>query len=193
MKHLLFVLLSLILSWSTYAADLPKLRDLFEQEFTAGYTEGECGKNVEEFVKKAKFSGINIQGVMLLEIQQGGNLFVYHARSNGPKPDRRVFFHHYAIVVSQNGWSLDSQDFVIDFDFGNQPRIVLLKEYLETMLMSPRLRGKPELVDKDFEIGLTRFTVANAQAFVSSKTPSERKQALLFKDLKMKEVYRSLW
>ncbi len=191
MKHL-FLILSFLISSSVTAADLGALTSLFRKEFNPGYTEGKCGENVQGFVKKAQQLGINIQGVLLLEIEQGGNLYVYHARSNYSAPGSRVFFHHYAIVVSQNNMHLDAQDVVFDFDFGNQPRIVPLREYFEAMLMSPKLHGKPELVKQDFEMGLTKFNVINAQALINSTTPSQRKSALLFKELKMKDLYPSL-
>lgn len=191
MKHVLLVF-CLLISFSVTAADLVALRSLFQKEFNFGYTEGKCGENVEKFVKKAQQKGINIQGVLLLEIEQGGDLYVYHARSNHSAPGSRVFFHHFAIVVSQNNMKLDSKDVVIDFDFGNHPRIVPLRKYFETMLMSTKLHGKPELVKTDFEMGLTKFNVVNAQVYINSTTSSQRKSALLFKGLKMQELYPSL-
>lgn len=192
MKNIITILALFLISFISLAADIPSINRLFEKEFFSGYTEGKCEKNIEGFIKKASELGIDLKGVIILEINQSGSIWVYHARQKNTPPASLMWFHHYVAVISQDDWELNQGDLVIDFDFGNTPRLVPIREYLEKMLMTNDLWGNLDRVNRDFAMGLTNFTGVKAEAYIKAVNPAEQEVTGIFENLKMRALYARL-
>jgi hypothetical protein len=187
------------------AADLSGLKALFQQEFLQGYEEGKCGLNIDGFVKKAAQKKIDLTCALLVHVEGGGDVSAKFARSRTSEPTKRTWFHHYIMIAPPNrqckssGYALRGTDSVIDFDFGNSPRVLPLKEYLETMWVPNRVVSDPNLARTDFTMGITSFSAVDAYAYLKAIQVSDprrastlKKDAVVIEKITLRSVYLSL-
>ncbi len=192
------------LSLSARAADVEGLVDLFEQEYVSGYDDGRCQYNIRYFTAKARAQGIDLSGAIYLTVLGYGNLWYYHGRSRpGQAPTSGVWFHHYVLAIPTDGskgakFSPDRNYAVLDFDFGNTPKLVDLRTFLREMFMPLSARKDESRIDSTFELGLITLTGHSVTALVdqldsSGEFPSgSESRALLFKDAKFRDFFFSL-
>jgi hypothetical protein len=137
-----FVSLAIVLNAFAAFAQTP-LAPLFESTFESNYRAGECGTNIMNLVKLANQSGLDTSAMNIIQITNKG-LFNfgmvggYEARAyRFPPPTRekiaytdlRSWFHH--VVLEHEGY-------IYDYDFGIEPRITPVAEYVERMFLPDR-------------------------------------------------------
>jgi hypothetical protein len=194
----------LSLSSSAQAADVEGLAHLFKQEFVSGYESGRCQYNTRFFTAKAQSQGIDLEGALYITIEGYGDISYYHGRTkSGQAPSSGIWFHHYFLIVPSDGvrspeFSPERNYIVIDFDFGNTPKLVDLKTYLSEMFMSPSVRNDPSKIETTFDLGLIKLTAHDVTKLIEEINPSgeftsaAEARATQFKDIKFREFYRKL-
>ncbi len=199
----LFVALSCLPS-VTYGADVNGVRNLFEEVFDSGYESGRCQYNIRAFADHAHTSGIDLRGALYLAIRGYSHVWYYHARTRlGGELGTGAWYHHYVLIVpaddSRSGkFSPDREYFVVDFDYGNEPRLVDLRTYLSTMFMSKAVRENESLMDQRIEYGLLKVTAHDVSKLAGElradgEFPSAaEKSALVFDESPFIDFYREL-
>lgn len=122
-----FFLTLLFLAQVSFAADLPRLTKLFSENFRNLYVPRNCGSNIERLVKLADQKGIDLTNSYVVVLENPGfwNLQAFGAR--GLKPgDRQAWYFHVILLAD---------DKVLDFDFGNSPRVVPFKTWVKEMFV----------------------------------------------------------
>ncbi|MBU6153343.1 MAG: hypothetical protein KGP28_03480 [Bdellovibrionales bacterium] len=123
---------------------------------------------------------------------------VYHARNAHGLPERRTWFHHYFAVIPSHSdchreaYRPRNTDYVLDFDFGNQPLLVPLRTYLETMWLSKRLHRNPDALRTDFSAGITSFQVVDAVRALRAETPDARRKSVIIEKIRLRDLYLGL-
>lgn len=191
-------------SFPSRAADVEGLVALFEQEFVSGYEDGKCQYNTRYFTAKARAQGIDLSGAIYLTVQGYGDIWYYHGRSRpGRPPSSGVWFHHYVLAIPTDGskaaeFSPERGYAVLDFDFGNEPKLVDLRTFLSEMFMSSSVRNDESKIDSTFELGLLKLTGHSVEKLVdqlgsNGEFPSgSEAKAVQFKEVKFRDFYRSL-
>ena len=142
MKFLFFILL---FTQVTFAADLPRLQKLFQENFRTLYVPNKCGTNIDKFVKLADKERIDLTNSYVAVLENPGfwNLQAFGAR--GLKPgDRQPWYFHVILIAD---------DKVLDFDFGNSPRVIPFKTWVKEMFVP---KGKVD-VPYDYKKDLPYF------------------------------------
>lgn len=126
MKKILLILL-IVLSQTTFAADLPRLKKLFRENFNSLYVPRACGTNIEKFVKLADKEGVDLTNSYVVVLEGPGfwNLQSFNAR--GQKPGGRQPWYFHVILVAD--------DQVLDFDFTNTPTFLPFRSYIKEMFV----------------------------------------------------------
>lgn len=204
MKKLLSgLLLSVTLSLSAQAADYKALQTLFKKEFYTHYESAKCQFNTRKFVVRAWKKDVDIRGALFLQVTGYGSINYYYGRSGGSSPSGGAWFHHYALIVptdnkSDSTFSPDRNYVVIDFDFGNSPRVVDFKTYIEEQFIPKYLHGNDEKIRKNFDLGLMKFTAFDVNRLVShidetgDLSYSLEKSAAEFTETKLRDLYFKL-
>jgi hypothetical protein len=138
----IFISLFLILvSFSSWSADLPKIEKLFKNTFWTIYQERYCGRNIESFSTQALEEKINMRGAYIMEIRNAGfdtfgMVASLNAREAGrlytPERSEPPFRQpgganwHFHVVLLADG-------VVHDYDFGNIAEPIPMKQYFEKM------------------------------------------------------------
>jgi hypothetical protein len=188
----------LLAAGNSVAADVKRIAERYQAEFHSGYTEGQCGQNINGFLMRLIQARVDISCVVGFLADGGGDVSVYHARNPYGAPERRTWFHHYFVVIpthagcEREAYQPRKTDQVVDFDFGNEPRLVPFREYLETMWLSKRLHSNPSAVRTDFSAGITSFQVVDASRALRSRTPDERKRSVMIEKLRLRDAYISI-
>ncbi len=189
------------------AADNDAIVDTFQTAYYSSYQEGQCGPNIDGFLKKLVQSRLDISGLLLVHIDGGGDLWAYSTRNEHGSPDRSVWFHHYIMLLPPKNLISSDMSFsiedvlhyeVIDFDFLNQPTVIKFKEYLGQMFIPASIRNNPEKIQKDFSLGIIKFDFVDAEKYSQSWDPSLnanqardlRNNSLVKEKIKFKEIYR---
>ncbi len=202
---IIFILL-VCFSESALSADLEGLTSLFTQGFDSGYESGQCQFNIRKFTAKARSQGIDLSGALYLTFRSSDSseIWYYHGRSGrNQAASRGAWFHHYVLIVpgddsSSSEFSPARKYSVIDFDFGNSPRVVDLRTYLREMFMSESVRRNESKIESNFELGLLKLTAHDASKLVSQLNPNgefprgAEAEATLFENVRFKNFYRSL-
>ncbi len=158
----LIVLLLLLSSFSiqiAQAADLNSLSALFKKHYWGSfYREGKCGPNSEYFVRLALNKNIDLDGTMIVHVEnKGGDTFgmvaAVQAREQGryisgptetrnrTYPEREIGeanWYYHAFVVADG--------YVFDFDFQNNPTIIGFADYIYAMFVPNAKRSNPEFI-----------------------------------------------
>jgi hypothetical protein len=113
------------------AADLNALAALFASRWHSGYEPGRCGVNSMKLLDAAGEAGIDLRGVSLVMLQDRGfsnfgMVQALFAREDGPRntPGLRNWFQHVF---------LEADGYVLDFDYGNEPRVEPASAYFPRM------------------------------------------------------------
>lgn len=140
-----FVLLFVLLTQFSFAADLPKLQSLFAANFNTMYVPRQCGTNIDKFVKLADKNRIDLTNSYVVTLRNPGfwNLQAFSARGTQPGSRQPWFFH--VIFVADNK--------VLDFDFTNSPKVVPFQTWLKEMFIP---KGKID-INYDFRKDLPYF------------------------------------
>lgn len=143
MKKLLLLLL--LLSQATFAADLPRLKKLFRENFNTLYVPRACGTNIGKLVKLADSQGIDLTNSYVVVLENPGfwNLQAFGAR--GSKPGERQAWYFHVVLIAD--------DQVFDFDFGNTPKVVPFKSWMKEMFVP---KGKID-IPYDYKKDLAYF------------------------------------
>jgi len=146
MKQTLLITLISLFSHGVFAQKNPALFNQFKKDFSKNYVENQCGSNILGFLGRAEKSGQKIYNAHILEISNKGfSLFglinAEFARESGrlnPNsasdgmrnlPGETNWYHHVVL-------ELDGE--IYDFDFGNQPKVVSVKDYFEKMFLDDK-------------------------------------------------------
>lgn len=121
----------------------PNLDQAFRETFVSGYRGGACGQNINNLLELAKARGEKIESYTVLHLRNEGMsnlglLMAEYARGEGSRlrtpvnginfdAGRKNWYFHIALLAG---------DKVYDFDFGNEPRVVSLREYIQTMFLT---------------------------------------------------------
>lgn len=129
-RKLVFAGLLFFSAADLHAADVERLKALFEKNFHTFYQEGKCGQNIERLVRAAVRQGIDLSGAEVVHLEnQGldtfGMVAAHQARETVDWDGNRVgidmnwFFH---VVLLADGY-------VFDFDFRNVPTVLDVRSY----------------------------------------------------------------
>ena len=134
----------------------------FVDSFESGYKPSKCGPNITNFIKRLKGADENVSNSKVLTISNKGfSLFllinaeygrrtVLNANGELQEPGQQNWYHH---VI------LENEGMIYDFDFGNTPEILSVKDYFEKMFLNesennthPAHKVGREIKLKDYEI-----------------------------------------
>lgn len=202
-RYLKIITVFILTSFTSLSADLNRIKLEFENAYYSNYEEGQCGLNIDGFAKNLSKQGVDIGGVILVYVDGGGDLWAYSARSGYGDPVRRVWFHHYIMLIP----AVDNMDvynqpkdllqyYVVDFDFLNQPTIVTFKDYLEQMFMPPSTRANKDRIARDINLGLMKFSLVDAPRSISIHNAKDvrdskklKKEFMIAEDVKFRDIY----
>jgi hypothetical protein len=132
-----FILATVVLSTAFLAMgqDYGILEKNFKSTFETHYEARQCGKNIQEFLKRAKMIGFDMQHISVVTIKNKGySVFgmvnAEWARISAfdrPVAGEANWYHHVVAV--------DDRSFVYDFDFDIKPTILPLRQYVEKMFL----------------------------------------------------------
>ncbi len=135
------LLLSAILSTSSFAGSAHELIPLFQKRFFENYVSARCGDNIRGLLDEAHVRGLDLSSAELIVItNQGpsvmGLVNAELARSeDGSKPGEQNWYHH--VILAFDG-------LVFDFDFTNDPTPLPVAPYFEKMFLEEmRDRDRP--------------------------------------------------
>lgn len=111
-----------------YAADLPRLRDLFIENYDNYYEPRYCGRNIARFVKEATKQNIDLTNSYILKIVGAGFLETSGFYTREGVDQRKMLGYFHVVFVVDNH--------VIDFDL-NRPVILKLEEYIRLQFTPP--------------------------------------------------------
>lgn len=132
-----FALLALNLCLGTEVASASSsLESLFVYHFHNVYQARQCGTNILKFVEAIEKQNGAVDNMRIVYIENKG--FSYFGLLNAERGRSQRFekpfvdevnWYHHVIAVNEEGW-------VYDFDYGIEPRIVHISEYLESMFLN---------------------------------------------------------
>lgn len=154
MKKWILILFSSLLIQNSFAADLPRLKELFTANFTAPFYQNDLVNSVkrtEKFIRLALSQGIDMEGALyailtrvdergsiyypLYELRDEARFFKYDTRpGRSNKSPETVLFHDFLIA----------DGYVFDFYFRESPTVLPLDQYAYEMLI-------PKKMQRDFE------------------------------------------
>ena len=176
----------LFLLFSTQLFAQGNVAELFEEHFHTKYIPGRCGINALNFIKSAeenfgaaneltivsmKNTGLSVFGMINAEKTRG-------LRYQKPAVVEANWYHH-AFVVDNNGM-------VYDFDFGIEPRITHINEYLEEMFLN-----EPECENKGWSgrfCAGRKYKLSDYEMIAISGADSLKKDEGGMKKMYMKDV-----
>ena len=141
------LIIALLFIASTAFAQTP-IAPVFESTFDSNYQAGKCGINIMNLVALAQKEGLDISRMRIIQITNKGNFNFgmvggFEARAYRTPPstglriaysDLRNWYHH--VILEHDG-------FIYDYDFGTEPEILPVADYIERMF----------LVDKKWSMG----------------------------------------
>jgi len=142
--HKIFILFfTLLFSFSSWSADLPKLAKLFSNTFWTVYQERYCGRNIEALSAEALEKKIDMKGAFIMEIRNAGfdtfgMVAALNAREAGRPYVPARLIPPFRVPGSSNWYFhavLLADGVVHDYDFGNVASPTPLKEYIEKMFL----------------------------------------------------------
>jgi hypothetical protein len=130
-----------------------QLESLIPVSFLEDYEAGKCASNILRFLQRLRAAHISIGEFRFVRVENSGNssfgyVNVEWSRNSGQRlfqsdsyghrfaPGERNFGHHSFLVFQGN---------VIDFDFGNEPTVVGLGNYITQMFLD-QTRTKQEFL-----------------------------------------------
>lgn len=122
-----FILLLLLASQFTFAADLPRLRKVFQDNYNTLYTPRACGKNIDKLVKLADANKIDLTNSYYVVLNNPGFWMLQAFSARGLKYGDRQSWSFHVILVADN--------YVFDFDFNNRPTVVPFNTYIKEMFV----------------------------------------------------------
>jgi len=139
----IFILLFLITFQLTWASERDVIQ-VFHQKYYTSYESGKCGRNILEFLRNASSFEQDLTDAKIIEITNEGfsvmglvnAVFAREAGMMNPKfpqeglrrlPGSKNWYHH--VVLLNKGK-------IYDFDFGNTPSVLTVKDYFEKMFLS---------------------------------------------------------
>jgi hypothetical protein len=183
MRHFLFLCLALVTA-AIPAQASPEAAKAFQETFLTGYRSGRCGANILKLLEKIRAEGGDISRMNVVEIRNPGftDLGMVNAewvRNEGrPLPlktkdiwlspgSRNWYFH----VV------LESSGEIYDFDFGNEPTVLPVRDYVEKMFLQEQSgegglsSHQPEKKLKDYTVNLIPAEAFLREPVMSQETP----------------------
>lgn len=171
-----FISLFLILvSFSSWSADLPKLAKLFKGTFWSIYQERYCGRNIESLSAQALEEKIDMRGAYIMEIRNAGfdtfgMVASLNARESGrlynPERSKPPFRQpgganwHFHVVLLADG-------VVHDYDYGNTAQPIRMDHYFEKMFIpSERLK---DIQYKKKKIGAYEISLYPVDDYLTAK------------------------
>lgn len=130
-----FLIATLLLFTHTAFAS-PQLAEEFKSTWVSGYKAGQCGQNIMDLLNRAQAKGIDVSNARIVSFNNDGYLLsVMHRRGAGvplekpigdirSAPGIRNFYFH--AVLEKDG-------LIYDYDFGNEPQIVPIQDYIRRM------------------------------------------------------------
>lgn len=172
----LFLLFSLLISFSSFAADVRALKDLFAKSFwTKMYEQNYCRDNIERFAMAAQKEGIDLDNSYIIQfVNNGFDMFglvaAISVREQGrliePKPVNPPYrnigtsnWNYHAILVADGE--------IFDFDFTNQPRVLKLQAYFNEQFIPAS--KKEDLKYKKDKIGPYMLSLYPTESYLEYK------------------------
>lgn len=122
-----YLFLLLLLTQASFAADLPKLQSLFKTNFNSFYAPRFCGQNIERLVRAADEKRIDLTNSYVAVLKHDGFWGLQAFSARGVVGQRQPWGFH-VILIADN--------YVFDFDFTNQPKVLPMKQYFPEMFTS---------------------------------------------------------
>jgi hypothetical protein len=125
-KTLIRATIFIILTTSTaQAADIPRLAQLFQQNFNSFYQPRYCGPNTARFANAAQKLNIDLSNSYVLRLVGGGfwETSGFYTRNSTTERDMLGYFH--MVFVADN--------YVFDFDL-HEPLVLPLEDYIRLQL-----------------------------------------------------------
>ncbi len=170
----LFLTVALVFNALTAFAQTP-LAPVFQSTFESNYRAGECGTNIMNLVKLANQGGLDTSSMHIVQITNKG-LFnfgmvgAYEARGyRFPPPTRekiaytdlRSWYHH--VILEHNG-------FIYDYDFGVEPQITPVAEYIERMFLpNKKWSMGSQITPREERLSKYQVEVHSAQDYLAAK------------------------
>lgn len=157
----IYFLASCFLQSTVWAADLPRLKKLFENTWTSNYVERYCGLNIENLVSKAMDENIDLDGVQIVGLKDhGGWMFgmVSAVQARGATrfaPGERNWYFHVFLLADGK---------VLDYDFTNTAKLLSINEYMHEMYLPKEKWGDAKY--KESKMKLYEFEFYPAEDYI---------------------------
>lgn len=163
------------------------LKDLFKDHFHNQYEPRRCGQNAMAFIKAAdrQLDAANSLQMVTIEdtgFSNFGMISAEYARRPGrPGQVEDMNWYFHVFVVDRSG-------LVYDFDFGGEPTVVPLKNYLQKMfveddecnLPAERRPGAGSCITRETRLKEYKLTVIAGEDVIEER--EEGKQTLMLQD-----------
>lgn len=129
MKNLARILISFFLVMgSASAADIPRLKNLFQKNYNNYYQPRYCGRNIERFTSEALRRNIDLKGAYVLKISGTGFLETSAFYTRNKINDRAMLGYFHMVLVAD--------DYVFDFDLA-EPLALKVEDYFRLQFTPP--------------------------------------------------------
>lgn len=121
------LLLCLLIS-SAWAADIPALKKLYNENYNNFYQQRFCGRNVARFVSEANKRKINLSNSYVLKLAGAGFLETSGFYTRGNLDDRAMLGYFHMVFVADG--------YVFDFDLSDS-LVLPINEYVRLQFTPP--------------------------------------------------------
>lgn len=177
----IYFLVSCFFQTSLWAADLTRLKKLFENTWTSNYVERYCGLNIENLVSKAMDENIDLEGVEIVGLKdQGGWMFgmVNALQARGATRlgagESNWYFHVFLLVDGK----------ILDYDFTEAPKVLSFNEYMHEMYL-PKEKWN-DLKYKESKMKLYEFEFYPAEDYIY-RLRARQSRSEIAKKIKLKD------
>lgn len=119
----------LLLSFhNLFAADLPALKKLFQENCQHFYLPRYCGRNIAKLIDEANKKNINLDNTYVLKIEGGGFLETSGFYTRTMINERSMLGYFHMVLVSDG--------YVFDFDLA-EPLVLKIEDYIRLQFTPP--------------------------------------------------------
>lgn len=175
----LVLVFSAVLSTAVFSNDLS---GLFEEHFRKHYKESSCGDNILRFARAAKALLGKADSLLVVVIANKGNSVfglvnaevARGERFKKPVETESNWYHHVIL--------LDDAGRVYDFDYGIEPKITPIEEYLEKMFLDEPECQQPRYGEfcggRENKLGEYIFEAIDGESAIAGESKGIRRATL---------------
>jgi hypothetical protein len=144
--------LTLVMSFGSAVAGASSvLKQEFGSTYYTHYRAGRCGENTADLAKRGLAVGVDLSGAYAVVITNGGYMLsTTYRRGAGEKlatpvhdikfsPGIANFYFHVALLKDGE---------IYDFDFGNHPEVMPIKDYIRRMFWEEHPKSQFKMLDR---------------------------------------------